>query len=82
MVVQEVGVLAWQGFVGMPGGALVGVPKVKGQEKDLEVRPGGKDLVVNVGVKALGVLAFQVVSEMEESWRWAGRKAGRWVRSL
>lgn len=43
MVVQEVGVLAWQGFVGMPGGALVGVPKVKGQEKDLEVGlPGGK----------------------------------------
>lgn len=53
--------------------ALVGVPEEEGQEADLEVDLGegqGVGLVVGleakVGVKALGVPAFQVVSEMEE----------------
>lgn len=53
--------------------ALVGVPEEEGQEADLEVDLGegqGVCLVVvlevKVGVKAHGVLAFQVVSGMEE----------------
>lgn len=53
--------------------ALVGVPEEEGQEADLEVDLGegqGVGLVValevKVGVKALGVLAFQEVSGMEE----------------
>lgn len=53
--------------------ALVGVPEEEGQEADLEVDLGegqGVGLVVDleakVGVKALGVPAFQVVSGMEE----------------
>lgn len=53
--------------------ALVGVPEEEGQEADLEVDLGegqgvGQVVVleVKVGVKALGVLAFQVVSGMEE----------------
>lgn len=53
--------------------AVVGVPGEEGQEADLEVALGegqGVGLVVvlevKVGVKALGVLAFQVVSGMEE----------------
>lgn len=61
----------------MPGGAgevaLEGVPEEEGQEADLEVdleEGQGVCLVVvlevKVGVKALGVLAFQVVSGMEE----------------
>lgn len=62
---------------GIPGGAgevaLVGVPEEEGQEADLEVDLGrgqGVGLVValevKVRVKALGVLAFQEVSGMEE----------------
>ena len=53
--------------------ALVGVPEEEGQEADLEVdlRKGqGASLVVGlevkVEVKALGALAFQMVSGMEE----------------
>lgn len=53
--------------------ALVGVPEEGDQEADLEVDLGegqGVGLVVvlevKVGVRALGVLAFQVVSGMEE----------------
>lgn len=53
--------------------ALVGVPEEEGQEADLEVDLGedqgaglGVGLEVKVGVKALGALAFQVVSGMEE----------------
>lgn len=52
---------------------MVGVPEEEGQEADLEVALGegrGVGLVVGleakVGVKALGVLAFRVVSGMEE----------------
>lgn len=52
---------------------MVGVPEEEGQEADLEVDLGegqGVGLVValevKVGVKALGVLAFQEVSGMEE----------------
>lgn len=51
----------------------MGVPEEEGQEADLEVDLGegqGVGLVValevKVGVKALGVLAFQEVSGMEE----------------
>lgn len=53
--------------------ALVGVPEEGDQEADLEVdleEGQGVGLVVvlevKVGVRALGVLAFQVVSGMEE----------------
>lgn len=53
--------------------ALVGVHEEEGQEADLGAGLGegqGVGLVaaleVKVGVKALGVLAFQVVSGMEE----------------
>lgn len=53
--------------------ALVGVPGEEGQEAGLEEglgeAPGvglAVGLEVKVGVKALGVLAFQVVSGMEE----------------
>lgn len=52
---------------------LVGVPEAEGQEEDLEVDLGEDQedglvgvLEVKVSVKALGVLAFQVVSGMEE----------------
>lgn len=51
----------------------MGVPEEEGQEADLEVGPEGgqgvglvEALEVKVGAKALGVLAFQVVSGMEE----------------
>ena len=52
---------------------MVGVPEEEGQEADLEVDLGegqgvGQVVVleVKVGVKALAVLAFQVVSGTEE----------------
>lgn len=65
--------------------ALVGVPEEEGQEADPEVDLGeGQgvglvvDLEVKVGVKALGVLAFQVVSGMEELLE-VVQEEGLWV---
>lgn len=65
--------------------ALVGVPEEEGQEADLEVDLGegqGVGLVVvlevKVEVKALGVLAFQEVSKMEEPLE-VVQEEGPWV---